>query len=73
MTILKKPRSYSIGKRVSHAIKPIVVTLYPNGVIGLREKGRRKEVTVEAGRLYVNLIAGDIRERKRERRRKSSK
>lgn len=55
MTLLNKPvvrktRPHDLPHGVADEI---VVTLYPGGVIGLRELRRRKEYRLDAGVLYV--------------------
>ena len=68
MTTLRKPVSRSARCHVPHGINPtIVITLYPGGLIGLRESGRRKgsEQQVEAGALYAQLVARAARQRGR--------
>ena len=48
-----------VRTRAPHGVTPeIVVSVYPNGTIGLRETRRpaRTEKTVEIGSLYVRLI-----------------
>jgi hypothetical protein len=39
----------------------VVITLYPGGVIGLREARRRKEVQLNAATLYVNALLAEAR------------
>lgn len=34
----------------------IVVSLYPGGGIGLREKGRRRELRLDVGTLYARCL-----------------
>lgn len=66
VTTLKKPVRRTARCHVPHGVKPvIVITLYPGGVIGLRESGRRQasEQQVEAGALYAQLVAKATRKR----------
>lgn len=47
---------------IPHGITPdLVITLYPGGVIGLRELRRQREYTVKAGSLYARLVAAEAR------------
>lgn len=51
------------SRSVPHGVKPeIVVTIYPNGTIGLRETRRpaRTEQVVEVGWLYAKLVQGAV-------------
>lgn len=62
MTDLKRPLKRGILSNVPHGVNPkIVVTLYPNGVIGLRESRRRREYTLGVGALYVQAVAAQAR------------
>jgi len=52
-----------VRTRAPHGVEPnIVVSVYPNGTIGLRESGRavRTEKVVEAGQLYVQLVQAAV-------------
>lgn len=65
MTRIKdKPVRRVINGRISHAIGELVVTLYPNAIMGLREVGRRKEMKFDLGQIYVKGIAVEMAERK---------
>ena len=73
MTDLHKPVRRVAAAHVPHGVNPrIVVTLYPNGVIGLREARRRREYQLGIGALYVQAVAAQARidriERKKRRR-----
>ncbi len=49
--------------------RPLIVTIYPSGLLGLREKGRRREFLVPAGQVYLwaaKAEADDARRRRRE-------
>ncbi len=65
MTKLIRPVVRVTEHRASHAIRELVISLYPGGIIGLREKGSRgsNEVTVDAARLYLRLKADRAAER----------
>ncbi len=67
MTVLKKPVSRRTESRVSHAIAALVITLYPGGLIGIREARRRKEVKLDAGQLYLAALAQEANERRKRR------
>lgn len=46
-----------------HGTSPeMVITIYPGGIIGLRERGRRQksELTVKAAGLYVQLLRNKV-------------
>ncbi len=61
MTTIKKPVRRFATCAVPHGIKAdLAITLYPGGVIGLREKGRRREVQIAAGVLYAKLLAAEV-------------
>lgn len=48
---------------VPHGVKPeIVVTLYPNATLGLKESGRRRasEVCLDIGKLYVRGVQNRV-------------
>lgn len=50
---------------VIHGVNPnLVITLYPRGVIGIRELRRRKEFCFDAGTLYVRALVNDSRKGK---------
>ncbi len=62
MTTLKtKPVSRTVAiRRPSSAYKDaLVVTIYPGGILGLRERGRRQdsEIRLDLGELYVGALA----------------
>lgn len=62
MTDLKKPLRRGVTSNVPFGVNPkIVVTLYPNGIIGLRESKRRREYTLGVGTLYVQAVAAQAR------------
>lgn len=45
---------------VIHGVNPnLVITLYPRGVIGIRELRRRKEFCFDAGTLYVKALINE--------------
>jgi hypothetical protein len=67
MTILKKPVSRRTETRVSHAIAALVITLYPGGLIGIREARRRKEIKLDAGQLYLAAVAQEAAESRKRR------
>lgn len=66
MTACNKPVKRSVRARVPHGVVPqIVVTIYPSGMIGLRELRRRREYDVDVGQLYVDCVRREaMRERK---------
>lgn len=46
---------------VPHGVRnDLVITLYPGGVIGLREHRRRREFQVSAGTLYTRLVNAEV-------------
>ena len=62
-TELKKPLRRGITSNVPHGVNPkIIVTLYPHGVIGLRESRRRREYMLGLGTIYVQAVAAAARE-----------
>lgn len=58
-------RTVSSSTVRDRGVRPIVVTLYPSGVIGLRPKGLRTEEQLDAGTLWemavVRRVARDAR------------
>ena len=71
MTNLQKPLRRGVLSNVPYGVNPkIVVTLYPNGIIGLREARRRREYSLGIGTLYVQAVAAQARLDAIERRRK---
>ncbi len=70
MTTLTKPVRRSTTWRAPHGVKPsVVITLYPGGVIGLREHQRRKEVRVDAATVYTRALLSEQRAARASRRR----
>lgn len=65
MTLLKKPISRRTETRVSHAIAPLVITLYPGGIIGVREIRRRKEFQFDAATLYLKSVLNEVNARRK--------
>ena len=60
------PIRHAVRRRVPctvpHGIRPeLILTIYPNGILGLREKGRRLELVQDAGALYAKLLAAHVR------------
>ncbi len=74
MTDLKR-----MVRRVARGIGPrgfkpdIVMTIYPGGVLGLRESGRRKEYQLGVGELLVLAVKRDVELTRRTRRAKKRK
>ena len=73
MTSLDKPDAKKVVRktraRVPHGVKDqIVITLYPGGLIGLREHRRRKEYTLEVGALYLRAVRAEVETKRREKR-----
>lgn len=66
MTDLKRPvKRVARGLAVPHGVNPdLVISLYPGGVIGLREARRRKEVKVSALTLYTRALRDEARARR---------
>jgi hypothetical protein len=63
-----KPTKRAITAHVPHGVRPkLVVSILPNGSIGLRELGRRKEYYLDLGALYVNAIRAEVREKRSKR------
>ena len=62
-TLVSKPvrRKVRIAG-MPHGIRPdLVIALYPGGIIGLREVGRRREYQVAAGVRYARLVGQEAR------------
>lgn len=73
MTDLTKPvRRVARGVIRTHGLRPsVVITLYPGGVIGIREHGRRKEYQIPAESVLTLAItreAARLRAEKKEAR-----
>ncbi len=65
MTALKKPVRRTTTWHAPHGVADqVIITLYPGGVIGLRERRRRKEVQLDAAQLYTRAL---LEERRKER------
>ena len=68
MTRLSKPVTRRTSWNAPHGVNPeVVITLYPGGVIGLREARRRKEVQVNASTLYTRALLAEQRAKKAKR------
>jgi len=68
MTKLTKPVRRTAHLNVAHGIKPdIVVTLYPGGILGLRESGRRQEYRVALAALMERAVIDDAEQARRTR------
>lgn len=64
MTTLKRPLKRSVECAVPHGVnRELVITLYPGGILGLREAGRRQasEVQVQVGVIYARALAERVR------------
>lgn len=73
LTIGDKPTRRVTYSHVPHGVKPqIVVTVYPAGIIGFRELGRRKEYQLDVGVLYVSAIRNEVAKKKAEKKKKRS-
>lgn len=73
-TDLKKVLRRGVVSNVPHGVNPkIIVTLYPHGVIGLREYRRRHEYVLGIGALYVQAVHAEAVQYLRERRMKRRK
>ena len=69
MTTLTRPVRRTTPWAAPHGVAPsVVITLYPGGVIGLREHRRRKEVQVNAATLYTQALLAERRQAKKHRR-----
>jgi len=63
-------------KRVTHSRiqqRPIVVTLYPGGYVGLRLKGCRKEYQLGLDDLYWQAAKAEVAKKRREKAKKRAK
>jgi hypothetical protein len=40
--------------------RPVIVTLYPHGVVGLRLKGTRRTYTLDVQSLYVRAVKAAV-------------
>ncbi len=65
MVRLKKKVSRITEEKATHAIKELVLTLYPGGDLGIRELGRRKEIRLNTAKLYLQGIAMEQAEKRR--------
>ena len=71
MTNLNKPVKRVSKSRVQQ--RPIVVTLYPGGFLGLRLKGRRREYQLGLDDLYWQAAKAEVRKKAREKAKKKAK
>jgi hypothetical protein len=70
-TILSKPVRRQTPWPAPHGVAPqVVITLYPGGVIGLREIRRRREVQLSASMLYTQALLKEAREKRQQQRRR---
>ena len=67
MTDLLKP----VRRRVALPRGPVSVTLYPAGLIGFRERGRRTEFVLPLARVFV--LAADAYQQQRRAERKAAR
>lgn len=68
MTLLSKPVRRRTAWAAPHGVAPeVVITLYPGGMIGLREVRRRKEVVLSASSLYTRALMAEQREKRRKK------
>jgi len=70
-----KPTRRRVRAAVPYGVNPeIVVTIYPAGIIGLREGRRRREYVLPVGLIYQNAVKAaaraDVAERKLKRKNK---
>ena len=62
MTTLTKPLRRTTPWQAPHGVaRSVVITLYPGGIIGLREHRRRKEVQLSAATLYARALVEERR------------
>lgn len=74
LTFSDKPTRRVVNARTPHGVRPqIVVTVYPNATIGLRELGRRKEYCLDAGALYVSAVIREVSKAKADRKKRGRK
>lgn len=56
-TACTKPVKRKVRANVPFGVNPdIILTIYPSGVIGLRESRRRREYIVSIGMIYQNAV-----------------
>lgn len=68
-TRLTKPVRRCTGWTAPYGVATdVIITLYPGGVIGLREARRRKEVQLNAATLYTQALLAERRKAKLARR-----
>lgn len=70
-----KPTRRMVRAAVPHGVNPdIVITVYPSGLIGLREARRRREYVLAVGLLYQQAVTAAGRaeriQRKKDRKEK---
>jgi len=62
VTLCTKPTRRKVRANVPFGVNPeIVLTIYPSGVIGLREARRRREYVVSIGIIYHNAVLASAR------------
>ena len=49
-----------LSRVVKRSVSNLVVVLYPNGVIGVRERGRRLEMLMPVAALYSMLVKAQV-------------
>jgi hypothetical protein len=68
LTYEDKPTKRVVTTHAPFGIRPnIVVSVHPNGMIGLRELGRRKEYELDIAALYVSAVRAEVREKRSKR------
>ncbi len=57
-----KPTRRVVRAAVPHGVNPdIIITVYPSGVLGMRESRRRREYVVGIGLIYQNAVLAEAR------------
>ena len=64
-----KPTKRVVTTHAPHGVRPnIVVSVHPNGILGLRELGRRKGYELDIAALYVSAVRAEVREKQAKKR-----
>ena len=68
-TLATKPVRRRTTWRAPHVAPQVVISIYPDGTVGLREVRRRREILVDAATIYTRALLDEARKARQERKR----
>lgn len=68
MPSVSTPLRRPVARVVSLPRGPVVVTLYPSGLVSFREKGRRRTFTLPLSAVFLRAVDAELAREKAERR-----